>query len=145
MQVYIGASGWAAAQVVGFPLFIYKVFKILNPGKRACYYVACFTVALIDIALVILMSFIYCKGYIMFWIANFLLFLIVDLVFIQTLFMFLTKCIRPQISYNDVVPDTNQENEPVNVSEEQNEEQNEEKNEDGFVFDPSNQVDYNNK
>ena len=111
-QLYKGATGWAFAQAISMSLFLFKLYSITQPKIRMYFYVTCFIVTILDTGLIIWMSVIYCKGYIMFWTVNFLIFMVIDLILIQSLLALLTMCIIPSVLESQDNHNTDPNHEP---------------------------------
>ena len=92
VEVYKGATGWALSQVAGIPLFYFN-FKATDSIK-----VAKITsgVMLLLMSLctgaIIGMTVKYCLGYFVFWIINFMVFLLFDFFFAQVIYSFICLC-----------------------------------------------------
>jgi hypothetical protein len=91
-EVYKGATGWALSQIVAIPLFYFnfKAAESVRTGKITA------GVMLLLMGLstgaIIGMTIKYCLGYFVFWIINFMVFLLFDFFFVQIVYSFLCLC-----------------------------------------------------
>lgn len=85
-QVFKGATGWALAQVIAIPLY-FATFYMMEKGNLKNIIIFFSTIVIfLSFGAIVGMTAYYCVGYSIYWTANFLIFLAVDLFVMQTLF-----------------------------------------------------------
>lgn len=94
-QLSRGAAGWALTQVFTVPIFFLNAFTA--SGKKYYYITipACIVISVLSFIAVVVMTTQYCAGYTTYWMANFLIFLLFDLVTLQVIYSLIISKILP--------------------------------------------------
>ena len=97
-QMSRGASAWFLCQVFAIPIFIANAYSISKSHILKTTLPICILFIVLSFIAVIIMTSKYCSGYTIFWIINFLIFLLLDLFILQAIYAILfTKFINQSI------------------------------------------------
>ncbi|OMJ95710.1 hypothetical protein SteCoe_773 [Stentor coeruleus] len=102
-QVFKGATGWALSQVISIPLFFINFYMMEKGNLKNIVIFLSIIVIMCSFGAIVGMTAYYCIGYSIYWTANFLIYLAIDLFVMQTLFsivaiFFMSSYLKQELS-----------------------------------------------
>jgi hypothetical protein len=94
-QLYKGGTGWALAQAGIIPIFFLNFYSIGFQELRKYTATICIILVALSFGAIIGMTVKYCIGYSNYWTANFLIFVLFDIVLMQVIYTLVAICVIP--------------------------------------------------
>ena len=102
--LYKGAMGWAISQAAIIPLFFLNVYSINNRKFLKIFFITCIILIILCFGAMIGMTIKYCIGFSQYWTANFLIFLLFDLVLMHVIYTIIAAIFLPKKIKSTLTP-----------------------------------------
>ena len=95
-QLYKGGTGWALAQAGIIPIFFLSFYSIGYSELRKYTVTVCIIITVLCFGAIVGMTIKYCIGYSVYWTANFLIYVLFDVVLMQFIYTLVAICLMPK-------------------------------------------------
>ena len=103
-QLYKGGTGWALAQAGIIPIFFLSFYSIGYSELRKYTVTICIILTVLCFGAIVGMTIKYCIGYSVYWTANFLIFILFDIILMQFIYTLIAICLMPGKVREAMVP-----------------------------------------